>query len=180
MWNIKSNPGTSNSPAPELLSREPAQPTAHIAVPAGSQSSIGKGWVIKGEITGTESLFIDGCVEGTINLSGGLVTLGRNGQVMATISAGDIVVQGTVCGTVIASNRLEIRAEGAVTGNVAAPRLSIEDGAYFKGGVNTLHDEAEPEARSGSAAGATGTPKMRVVSRPKLEKLRMPPIPISA
>jgi len=96
MWNIRPIQASSDSPAPEVVSRERVEPMTCAAASTVSQSSIGKGWVIKGEITGTEPLFIDCCVEGTIDLPGGLVTMGRNGQVSATISAGDIVVLGSV------------------------------------------------------------------------------------
>jgi cytoskeletal protein CcmA (bactofilin family) len=115
---------------------------------------IGKGLYFKGEITGAESLFIDGKVEGAINLPGNRVTVGRNGQVGANIAAREIVVLGKVRGNVTASDRVDIRAEGALTGDVAAARISIEDGAFFKGGI----DIRKPEPKE------TRTPALSVAA----------------
>jgi cytoskeletal protein CcmA (bactofilin family) len=171
MWNIRPIQTPSNSPAPEVVNRERVEPITFAAASADSQSSIGKGWVIKGEITGTEPLFIDGCVEGTINLPGGLVTLGRNGQVTASISAGDIVVLGNCSGDITASNRLEVRAQGIVTGNITASRLSIEDGAYLRSSVNIAHDESNLAATTG---------KTHLVAPQKVAKLRAEPLPMTA
>jgi cytoskeletal protein CcmA (bactofilin family) len=106
------------------------------AIPAGDQATIGKSLIVKGEVSGSESLFIDGKVEGAINLPGNRVTVGRNGQVAANISAREVVVLGKVRGNVHASDRVDIRSEGSLTGDVAAARISIEDGAYFKGGID--------------------------------------------
>ncbi len=100
------------------------------------QATIGKSLVIKGEVTGSESLYIDGRVEGTINLSGNRVTIGRNGVVSANINAREIVIIGKVRGNLTASDRVDIRNEGSLTGDVVAQRISIEDGAYFKGGID--------------------------------------------
>jgi cytoskeletal protein CcmA (bactofilin family) len=102
----------------------------------GEQACIRKGLWIKGEITGTESLFIDGNVEGSINIPGGRVTVGKNGVVNANVSAREIVVLGEIKGNVNATERVDIRAEGALTGDVTAARISIEDNAFFKGGID--------------------------------------------
>jgi cytoskeletal protein CcmA (bactofilin family) len=117
----------------------------------GDQATVGKGLVIKGEITGSESLFIDGKVEGSINLPGNRVTVGRNGQVTASVSAREIVILGKVRGNVSATDRVDIRAEGALTGDVAAARISIEDGAFFKGGIDIKKAEAKPGVPAASA-----------------------------
>jgi cytoskeletal protein CcmA (bactofilin family) len=100
------------------------------------QATIGKSLVIKGEVSGSESLYIDGRVEGSINLSGNRVTVGRNGVVSANINAREIVVLGKVRGNMIASDRVDIRNEGSLVGDVVAQRISIEDGAFFKGGID--------------------------------------------
>ena len=133
---------------------EPARPTTPptyepVARPVaptggGEQATVGKGLVFKGEITGSESLFVDGKVEGSINLPGNRVTVGRNGQVSASIIAREIVVLGKIRGNVTATDRVDIRAEGALTGDVAAARISIEDGAFFKGGIDIRKPEAKP------------------------------------
>jgi cytoskeletal protein CcmA (bactofilin family) len=151
MW--KPNQPGSNTPS----TPEPARPTtptgttfeaasprpttvgassAASAVPTGEQATIGKSLVVKGELTGSESLYIDGKVEGAINLPGNRVTVGRNGQVAANIVAREIVVLGKVRGNCQASDRVDIRSEGSLTGDVIAARISIEDGAFFKGGID--------------------------------------------
>jgi len=117
----------------------------------GDQATIGKGLFIKGEINGSESLFIDGKVEGTVNLPGNRVTIGRNGQVSANITAREIVVLGKVRGNVSATDRVDIRAEGSLSGDVAAARISIEDGAFFKGGIDIRKPEAKAAPSTGQA-----------------------------
>ena len=121
---------------------------ASSATPAGEQATIGKSLVIKGEVSGSESLYIDGKIEGTINLSGNRVTVGRNGQVSANISAREIVVLGKVRGNMTASDRVDIRSEGSLTGDVAAQRISIEDGAFFKGGIDIRKPDAAKTAEA--------------------------------
>ncbi len=136
-------PAAPSAPAFEAPSRAPAT--------SADQATIGKGLFIKGEITGSESLFVDGKVEGSINLAGNRVTVGRNGQVAANINAREIVVLGKVRGNMTATDRVDIRAEGALTGDVAAARISIEDGAFFKGGIDIRKAEAKPTAASAPA-----------------------------
>jgi cytoskeletal protein CcmA (bactofilin family) len=102
----------------------------------GEPATIGKGLVIRGDITGSDSLVIDGSVEGSIHLEGNRVTIGRSGHASANINAREIIVLGKVRGNVTASDRVDIRAEGAVIGDLSAPRISIEDGAFFKGSID--------------------------------------------
>jgi cytoskeletal protein CcmA (bactofilin family) len=99
------------------------------------QATLGKSLVIKGEVTGSESLYIDGRVEGSINLPGNRVTVGRNGVVSANITAREIVILGKVRGNMAASDRFDIRNEGSLTGDIVAQRVSIEEGAFFKGSI---------------------------------------------
>ncbi|MGD0889081.1 MAG: polymer-forming cytoskeletal protein [Acidobacteriaceae bacterium] len=133
-------PTRPSAPAPTIYEsstpRAVAAATASPVVPSGEQATIGKSLFVKGEVSGSESLYIDGKVEGTINLPGNRVTVGRNGQVAANIMAREVVVLGKVRGNVTASDRVDIRSEGSLTGDVAAARISIEDGAYFKGGID--------------------------------------------
>lgn len=129
-------PTISTPSAPAMSSHElPAAPRPATTTTA-DQATIGKSLVIKGEVTGSESLYIDGRVEGSINLSGNRVTVGRNGVVAANINAREIVVLGKVRGNLTASDRVDIRSDGSLTGDVVAARISIEDGAYFKGGID--------------------------------------------
>jgi cytoskeletal protein CcmA (bactofilin family) len=137
----------------------PESPTRAQAATA-DQATIGKGLFIKGEITGSESLYIDGKVEGAINLPGNRVTVGRNGQVGANITAREVVVLGKVRGNVSASDRVDIRAEGSLNGDVAAARISIEDGAFFKGGIDIRKADAKPEKPSSSSSAGTNSGAM--------------------
>jgi cytoskeletal protein CcmA (bactofilin family) len=152
-------PTRPSAPAPTIYESSTPRPAAasapSLAVPTGEQATIGKSMVVKGEVSGSESLYIDGKVEGTINLPGNRVTVGRNGQVAANILAREVVVLGKVRGNVNASDRVDIRSEGSLTGDVAAARISIEDGAYFKGGI----DIRKPgEGKNGHGAVAAAEP----------------------
>jgi cytoskeletal protein CcmA (bactofilin family) len=131
-----STPSTPATIASELPSVAPRPATSSSTTTTADQATIGKSLVIKGEVTGSESLYIDGRVEGSINLSGNRVTVGRNGVVAANINAREIVVLGKVRGNLTASDRVDIRSDGSLTGDVIAARISIEDGAYFKGGID--------------------------------------------
>lgn len=113
---------------------------------------IGKSVVIRGELTGSEDLFIDGQVEGTIELKGNRLTIGPNGQVKANVNARGVVIQGKLDGNIIASDRVDLKQSAVVLGDVTTQRISIEDGAYFKGGVDIQKEapklEARPEAKA--------------------------------
>jgi cytoskeletal protein CcmA (bactofilin family) len=158
MWKPSQTGSINPNPTPEPTrpaAPAPAfEPTAGRAPAAttGDQATIGKGLFIKGEINGSESLFIDGKVEGSINLPGNRVTVGRNGQVAASITAREIVVLGKVRGNMTATDRVDIRAEGSLSGDVAAARISIEDGAFFKGGIDIRKAEGKPIAVASAPA----------------------------
>ena len=153
------DPTRPSAPAPTIYEsstpRAAAATVASPVVPSGEQATIGKSLFVKGEVSGSESLYIDGKVEGTINLPGNRVTVGRNGQVAANIMAREVVVLGKVRGNVNASDRVDIRSEGSLTGDVTAARISIEDGAYFKGGI----DIRKPgDSKNGHGTGTAAEP----------------------
>ena len=137
--------------------------TASAAVPTGEQATIGKSLVVKGELTGSESLYIDGKVEGAINLPGNRVTVGRNGQVAANIVAREVVVLGKVRGNCQASDRVDIRSEGSLTGDVIAARISIEDGAFFKGGID-IRKPGSADTKPAASTANSVTPESAVVT----------------
>ncbi|PYX81678.1 MAG: cell shape determination protein CcmA [Acidobacteria bacterium] len=112
----------------------------------GEQATIGRSLIIKGEVTGSEPLYIDGRVEGTIILTDNRLTIGRNGSVSANVNAKEVVVMGKLHGNVQVTDRVDIRAEGSLTGDVVAHRLSIEDGAFFKGSVDLKKSEQKMNA----------------------------------
>jgi cytoskeletal protein CcmA (bactofilin family) len=156
MWKPSQPDQPASNQVPEPV--RPAPPSSALesasraGVAAGDQATISKGLFIKGEISGSESLFIDGKVEGSVVLNGNRVTVGRNGHVAASITAREVVVLGKVRGNVTATDRVDIRAEGALTGDVAAARISIEDGAFFKGGIDIRKADAKPAAANNTAA----------------------------
>jgi cytoskeletal protein CcmA (bactofilin family) len=102
---------------------------------SGEQTTIGASLVIKGEVSGSESLYINGRIEGTVNFADNRVTIAPNGSVVANISAGEVVILGSVQGNIQCSDRLDIRSEGSLTGDVVTQRISVEDGAILKGSV---------------------------------------------
>lgn len=156
--NQQRTPVTTNTHTPTPTTAPAHQEYSPVSAPrtgaqsaTSEQATIGKSLVIKGEVTGSESLYIDGRVEGSINLPGNRVTVGRNGVVAANITAREIVVQGKVRGNMTASDRVDIRNEGSLTGDVVAQRISIEDGAYFKGGIDIRKpgkEGKEPQAET--------------------------------
>ncbi len=109
------------------------------------QANIGRSLVIKGEVTGAESLFIDGRVEGTISFPDNRVTIGRNGSVAANITAKEVVIMGKVQGNVECADRLDIRSEGVLSGDVITHRISVEEGAILKGGVEVRNPEKKDQ-----------------------------------
>jgi cytoskeletal protein CcmA (bactofilin family) len=123
---------------------------------AMEQGTIGPSIVIKGEISGTEPLYIDGRIEGKINFGSNRVTVGRSGQVAVNIVAKELVVMGTVKGNVECSERLDMRAEGSLTGDVITRLISVEAGAIMKGSIEVRQkqpkeaqkeDKAQPQTK---------------------------------
>lgn len=172
MWKPNQTGPITPNPSPEPVRPSTPAPAfeapGRSAPPVADQATIGKGLYIKGEISGSESLYIDGKVEGSINLPGNRVTVGRNGQVAASITAREIVVLGKIRGNVVASDRVDIRAEGALTGDVAAARISIEDGAFFKGGIDIRKAEPKPSSPATSTIAEAPRPAATTVEQAKL------------
>lgn len=167
MWKPTNQPDTAPTPSSEPQraytppTTEPPVPSRIGAVIPQEQATLGKSLVIKGEVTGSESLYIDGRVEGTINLKGNRVTVGRNGVVAANIFAREIVILGNVRGNMTASDRFDIRSEGSLTGDITAQRISVEEGAYFKGGI----DIRKPDQKTDVEAKDT-SPTVEAVATP--------------
>lgn len=112
------------------------------------QATIGRSVVIKGEISGSEPLYIDGRIDGSINVTDNRVTIGRNGSVQANITAKEVVIMGTVKGNIECSDRLDIRADGSLTGDVSTPRISVEDGAVLKGSIEVRNSGQKHEKKA--------------------------------
>ena len=109
-------------------------PVKTVTAPV-DQATIGRTLVIKGEISGSEALYIDGRIEGKIIMPESRVTIGRNGKVDASIQAKEVVIMGKVNGNIECSDRVDIRAEGSVSGDISTVRITVEDGAALKGGI---------------------------------------------
>ena len=119
---------------------------------------IGKSVVVKGELSGSEDLFLDGEIEGKIELRDHNLTVGPNGHVRANINAKEVVIQGKVDGNVTASERVELRKSAVLVGDITTQRIVIEDGAYFKGGI----DIGKREQPGASTQSGTSTPVTQV------------------
>jgi cytoskeletal protein CcmA (bactofilin family) len=124
-----------NAPKPQYTPLTPNPAPIKPMTSPMDQATIGRTVVIKGEVTGSESLYIDGRIEGTVTFAENRVTVGRNGVVVANINAREVVIMGKVTGNIQCSDRLDIRSEGSLAGDVTTMRISVEDGAVLKGSV---------------------------------------------
>ena len=129
---------TPESASDPSFSSRPGMPAAR------NLACIGASLEIKGRISGEEDLQIDGKVEGPVALRGHRLTVGRSGQLNSEISAREVVVYGKVTGNVNASDRVEIKKDGAVIGDIQTARISIEDGAIFKGRIEIDRPGSKP------------------------------------
>ena len=111
---------------------------------------IGKSVVIKGELSGSEDLYVDGEVEGSVELQGNSLTVGPNGQVKANVNAKGVKVQGKLDGNVNASERIELAKTAVVIGDLTTQRVAIEEGAYFKGKVDIQREPGKAGAKAAS------------------------------
>lgn len=114
--------------------------------------NIGKSVVIKGELNGSEDLTIEGQVDGTIQLRDHVLTIGPNGRIKAQVFAKSVIVLGEVTGNITASEKVDIRDNGSVDGDLVAPRVAIAEGAHFRGSVDMQRKGAT------AAAGKAATP----------------------
>jgi cytoskeletal protein CcmA (bactofilin family) len=127
-------------PAEPVRSSEPLR--------GGDVATIGKSVVVKGELSGSEDLIVDGEVEGSISLKGQTCTIGPNGRVRANIEARNVIIHGRVNGDVHATERVELRKTASLAGDIATARISIDDGAFFKGGIDIQKPEPAPKAEA--------------------------------
>jgi cytoskeletal protein CcmA (bactofilin family) len=172
MWKrdeaVKPTPaGSAPTPAPSVAA-PPAAEAAKTPIVANeplrgmerSTVNIGKSVVIKGELNGSEDLTIEGQVEGKIELRQNVLTIGPNGRIKAQVFAKSVIILGEVTGNVTASEKVDIRDNGSVDGDIAAPRVAIAEGAHFRGSIDMQKAggkaAAEPkgEAKAAPAAAA--------------------------
>jgi cytoskeletal protein CcmA (bactofilin family) len=158
----ENTPGNAaNSPAPAnnaVREASPRQPAS-----SSGSASISQGIRIKGEVTGSEDLFVDGHVEGKVNLSNSSLTVGPNGEVKADIFAREVIVRGRVDGKIVGREKIQLWSTGNVAGDLQTERLTIEDGAVLRGRVEI--ETGKPVDKHTEARGAAaGTSKGGAVS----------------
>lgn len=173
MWKRKEDeyippaePTPSPSYTPAAAAPRPQEPVRSEPVHSSHSNevaTIGKSVVVKGELSGSEDLIVDGEVEGSITLRGQSLTVGPNGRVRANIEARNVIIHGRVDGNIHASDRVDLRKSATLSGDIATARISIEDGAFFKGGIDIQKAE----------------PSHKVESKPQASAAAAPPAPIS-
>jgi cytoskeletal protein CcmA (bactofilin family) len=141
-----------------------------VAEPGAGAAAVGKSVVVKGQIFSREDLYVDGEVEGTIEVQEYRLTVGPNGKVHANVKAKEIIVQGTVHGNMEAGERIEIRKEAKIVGDLRTARIAIEDGAYFKGSIDVIRAEAP------KVAATPPQPVRPVVTPPPMARQEAPKV----
>lgn len=158
-WEKKSAPVTKRSvepvtPAKSLMETPMPEMTPKGTAPHSREPNrtiLGPSVTLRGELAGEEDLYIEGQFEGSIHLRDHCLTVGAQGQVKAEIQVSRAVIQGAVTGNIIARERIEILKTGRVLGDLVAPGIAIEDGAYFKGSIEILREDVrQPVATSDS------------------------------
>lgn len=147
MW--KKDEAETNASARPEKTRTPDLDRVAPSHPSGGRATIGQSITIRGEVTGDEDLVIQGRVDGSVDLKQHAVEVGPEGKVTADISGRIVTVEGHVEGNLRASERVVLRKTAHVEGDVSSPRVTLEDGAYFRGGVEMT--DAEDEAKRGDA-----------------------------
>jgi cytoskeletal protein CcmA (bactofilin family) len=136
------------------MTNEPIRPLA--SAPSGSAAHLSAGLRVKGEISGNEDLHVDGSVEGSIQLQDRKLTVGTGAKVTADIVAGEVVVYGSVKGNLRARERIEIKNGGSMIGDLTTARITVEEGAHFKGLIEI--DRKGSEVAAAAEKPATGRP----------------------
>jgi len=140
------------------MSTVPSRPTESFDTPRAGNAVLGKSVIVKGQILSREDLTIDGEVEGTIEMQEHRLTVGPNGKVRASVKAREVIVLGTLHGNVETGDRIDIRKEAKLVGDIRTARIVIEDGAYFKGNVDIVRAEV-PRPAAATPAATTSAPR---------------------
>lgn len=151
---------SATAPQPTVVQRPATPPQPRMADSFAAEiAHIGKSVLIKGELSGSEDLYLDGEVEGSVELKQHSLTIGPHGRVRANLHAREIIVHGKIDGNLHADDRVELKKSAILVGDIATQRIMIEDGAYFKGAID-VQKESKPEGRHetamSAAAGAGG------------------------
>jgi cytoskeletal protein CcmA (bactofilin family) len=150
-----------SGPAPQSPVDSPASAPKPLAQQMRDVVNIGKSVVIKGELSGSEDLTIEGQVEGKIELRQNVLTIGPNGKIKAQVFAKAVIVLGEVVGNVTASEKVDIRDNGSVDGDLVSPRVAIAEGAHFRGSIDMQRQGAtpgKPEAKADAKGDAKPAP----------------------
>lgn len=132
--------------------------------------NIGKSVVIKGELNGSEDLTIEGHVEGTIQLRDHVLTIGPNGRIKAQVFAKSVIVLGEVTGNVTASEKVDIRDNGSVDGDIISPRVAIAEGAHFRGSVD-MQRKGQPQAAKPAQGAPAASQQTQPASQPQAQRV---------
>lgn len=177
MWNKRREdepprPYSPPSPPPAAQSHSDIRKEAtHVSTPVGrfepenraASASIGKAVKIVGQIFSREDLYVDGDLEGTVEALEHKLTIGPNGNIKATVKAREVVALGSITGNVEATDKIDIRKDAKLVGDIRTARIIIEDGAYFKGSIDIVKPEPAKAApkpqQTASAPAAVGTDK---------------------
>jgi cytoskeletal protein CcmA (bactofilin family) len=160
MWKRDEAVKPSSQPTPPtapVVSTMPAsQPASHVETRRIERDlvNIGKSVVIKGELSGSEDLTIEGQVEGKIELKENALTIGANGRIRAQVFAKTVIVLGEVSGNISASEKVDIRDGGSVDGDIISPKVAIAEGAHFRGSVDMQKKGGMPQTKAESSAKA--------------------------
>ena len=161
MWSNNKQSDSPNPAAAQPAAYQPPQSSANYnanPAPAASQTFrssaptarnlaiLGPGLLVKGQISGEEDLQIDGKVEGSISLKGQRLTVGQNGEIVSDVHAREVIVYGKVRGNLFAEDRIEVKKDGSVVGNITGGRVLIEDGAYLKGQIEIERGKSHKHA----------------------------------
>jgi cytoskeletal protein CcmA (bactofilin family) len=176
MWNKRKeeeyppkSPAMAPAPASQIkenapMSTSPTAPSQHATESRGP-AVIGKSVMIKGQIFSREDLTIDGEIDGSVELHEHRLTVGPNGKLQAGVKAREVVVLGTIHGNVEASDKIDIRKDAKLVGDIKTARIVIEDGAYFKGSIDIVRPEAartpapaQPKVQTASSTTSNAAP----------------------
>ena len=138
MWDRRKEEAPPQRPPQVAPNSQPARPMEAPPAPPTASATIGKAVTIKGEIHSQEDLYIDGKVEGLLDLKDHKLTVGPNGRADTNITAREVVVMGTVHGNIEAQQKITIRKDGNLIGNIKTTGIIIEDDAYFKGSIDIV------------------------------------------
>jgi cytoskeletal protein CcmA (bactofilin family) len=139
----------------DLRSAEKSRVPTDARVIGGPTATVATGLRVKGNISGNEDLQVDGTVEGPVQLGDGKLVVGATGKMSGDIVAREIVIHGSVKGNLRSSGRIEIKTDGSLVGDVSTPRITIEDGAYYKGSIEIDRKIADAAAAPASASVAS-------------------------